>query len=69
MKNYELPKLPEGYQYGEEMSFTLPEGSGDFRAPEGCIIKSIDEKSGQVICVPIQIFNEKTGTWVTTQLG
>lgn len=54
MKTFELPKLPEGCQYGEEMVLPLPSGGESFHAPSGCVIKSVDFDTRQAICVPIQ---------------
>ncbi|HEY4438725.1 MAG TPA: hypothetical protein VGN40_21445 [Lelliottia sp.] len=64
MKNFPLPKLPEGCQYGAEIILRHP-ASGEFHAPAGHAIKSIDFEAENVVCVPIQKL--VNGQWVTIQ--
>lgn len=65
---YQLPQLPEGYRYGAEHADQLP-SEGQYFAPEGCIIKSIDTKTGKVIYVPVQRFSPEKNTWYTVNLN
>ncbi|EJP1041219.1 hypothetical protein [Escherichia coli] len=67
MNDFELPKLPEGYRYGADHSVNLPE-KGEFRAPAGCVIKSINTQNGTIIYVPIQRYIAEKDIWVTVDL-
>lgn len=64
MQEFDLPKLPDGCQYGAEASFPLPK-DGEFHAPAGFAIKRIDSASEVVICVPIQQWVPALETWCT----
>ncbi|HBS8349321.1 TPA: hypothetical protein MAT86_001934 [Klebsiella aerogenes] len=66
--DYPLPQLPEGYRYGADHSAQLPK-EGQYFAPEGCIIKSIDTNTGQVIYVPVQRYFPEKNTWYTVNLN
>lgn len=68
MSDFELPKLPEGYRYGIDHSANLPE-EGEFRAPAGCVIKSINTQKGIIIYVPIQRYIAEKDIWVTVDLS
>ncbi|HAL53533.1 MAG TPA: hypothetical protein DCP78_15280 [Sphingobacterium sp.] len=64
MKEFTLPKLPEGLQYGAEMTVQIP-ADGKFFAPDGFTIKSLDLENRTVVCAPIQQWNSELKTWVT----
>ena len=53
MTRNSLPLLPHGYRYGDEHSIH-PHCDGDYLAPQGYVIKSVNLVDGVVIYVPIQ---------------
>lgn len=64
MLNNVLPKLPDGARYGAEFTEQLPVGGGDYFAPDGCVIKSINTETGVVICVPLLYLDQASGHWI-----
>lgn len=64
MTKNSLPKLPHDYRYGDEHSIQ-PHSDGEYFAPQGCVIKSVDLSNGVVIYVPIQRYIEHLNIWFT----
>lgn len=65
MNKFKIPPLPAlagNMRYGAEAAFPF---TGDFKAPEGYVIKSIDVDANRVICVPLQWQDAVTGQWHT----
>lgn len=60
MTRNSLPQLPHGYRYGDEHSIH-PHCDGDYLAPQGCVIKSVNLVDGVVIYVPIQRYIKHLG--------
>ncbi|EMO5534253.1 hypothetical protein FML45_23815 [Klebsiella variicola] len=66
MTTKSLPQLPHGYRYGDERSIQ-PHSDGEYFAPQGCVIKSVNLTSGVVIYVPIQWYVKQLDLWVTVE--
>ena len=60
MTRNSLPQLPHGYRYGDEHSIH-PHCDGDYLAPQGYVIKSVNLVDGVVIYVPIQRYIKHLG--------
>ncbi|HBS6246823.1 MULTISPECIES: hypothetical protein [Klebsiella pneumoniae complex] len=66
MTRNSLPQLPHGYRYGDEHSIH-PHNDGDYFAPQGCVIKSVNLVDGVVIYVPIQRYIKHLDLWVNAE--
>ena len=66
MTRNSLPQLPHGYRYGDEHSIH-PHCDGDYLAPQGYVIKSVNLVDGVVIYVPIQRYIKHLDLWVNAE--
>nr|DAK71072.1 MAG TPA: hypothetical protein [Caudoviricetes sp.] len=66
MTRNSLPQLPHGYRYGDEHSIR-PHYDGEYFAPKGCVIKSVNLKDGVVICVSIQRYIKHLDLWFNVE--